>query len=217
MNHVSTCNINALLSTTKNNWKMMPLLDRARAVVRLRPDYRSNRDLAEALNRDEGTIRRMLRIAALETGDQALIAQGQSAEEVFRAARQRQIEREIERQLEQQKSTERLIEDKVRLVLDWLKQIDLSRPYAEEVIHEIDRRLFTLERVLHKQVPLADPAIDAWEVIASLRPQRQPEEIDDLLWSEYFICWGLRWIPRLVPHAIRYDVLQRVKKAIPRW
>lgn len=174
------------------DWKDLPLSDRISVISKLRCAGNSNRSIGRMLGVDEGTVRRLRRIAVLpESGKQA-IAKGASANQVLAEAGKSTIEPPMQR--------EELVSRYAAIIVSWLQEHDIVGPYAERVLLDVDGGFPRLGRDKGSRPPsFAHVAA----VIQNCRPVNLQDREHHL---NPFIDWGMRWISRVVPR----DLLTRV-------
>src|SRR5580692_6439557 len=171
-----------LPTVASEDWKDLPPLDRIAVITKLRCAGNSNRSIGRMLGVDEGTVRRLLRIAVLpESGKQA-IAKGASANQVLAEAGKSTTEPSMER--------EELVSRYAVTIVSWLQEHDIVGPYAERVLLDVDGGFPRLGRDKGSRPPsFAHVAA----VIQNCRPITFQDREHQL---NPFIDWGMRWIQR---------------------
>ena len=178
--------------TAAEDWKDLPLLDRIAVITRLRCAGNSNRSIGRMLNVDEGTIRRLLRIAVLPESSKLAIAKGASANRILGEAGRNGTEGVMARDV--------LINRYAELIVRWLQEHGIIGPYAERVLLDVDGGLAPSSKRTEGRQP-------RFSYIAAVIQDCRPATLQD---AEHhlnpFIRWGKMWISRVVPR----DLLTRV-------
>jgi len=187
-------------SVATEDWKDMPFSDRIALITRLKYAGNSNRSIGRMLEVDEGTVRRLLRIAELPESGKLAIAKGASANQVLSEAGKSSIEPSIER--------EELVSRYAVTIVSWLQEHDIVGPYAERVLLDVDGGFPRLGRDKGSRPPsFAHVAA----VIQNCRPITFQDREHHL---NPFIDWGMRWIQRVVPHNLLNRVMAEARSFV---
>ena len=198
-------------AANSRSWINLSIVQRAEYVAALKQEGQSNRSLAKKLMVDEGTIRRLLRINLLPEIDKCSLSSGGSAKKILAAAREKAVSAEeeraretvraeIRRALSDQAARKTIVLQHTQTVLDWLRMNDLYGCYAERVLLEIERILWTQGQKYSRTRSMIDPSL----TIEQCRPASFSETG---FWLNMFIEWGSRWIANYIEPGDLRDVV----------
>ena len=174
------------------DWKDLPLSDRIAVITRLKYAGNSNRSIGRMLEVDEGTVRRLLRIAVLPEGSKQAIAKGASANRILDKAGRNGTGDVM--------AQDAVVSRYAETIVYWLQEYGIFGPYAERVLLDVDGGLASSGKRTEDKPP-------GFSNIAAVIQDCRPTALQD---AEHhlnpFIRWGTRWIPRVIPR----DRLTRV-------
>jgi hypothetical protein len=197
---------------TRPGLEGMGLGERIKNVLALKKEGKSNRAIAHELDVNEGSIRRIFKIAALPQEDIEAIEEGASVKKILAQARIRAVEAaDKQKREEAEAKLKRLLEDKAKTealsqrvgdaLVQWLQGNDLRGPFAEQLVCDVDRRLARRER--SEPIRVWPRQEDVPIVIEHCRPANPKG--DKGHWLNGYIQWAEGWVGQAVPPGIIRD------------
>jgi len=201
-------NLSSALANLKSEWHALNDPDRGRAVLAIRRDGTSIRELAREMNCAESLLRHLLVAIQAPTEDRLLARDGKiSTNELVRRARAAGIRRSAKHREAREFERAQAAVKASKVICGWMVQERLSGPFCESIIRDAQRQLAEAEQTKRFPKGAAPADMPVSEIIQRCRPL--PITTEEVHEAARFAYWLALWtFYAFTDSDVRYQALE---------